>query len=216
VSDIDNMALAYSSIDKLHVDHSTNTLFIAGTSRGQDVVDDLMLPFTALGGGVRHTTKHAEAMRVMDAQALAGDRIQRVVGHSLGGSVALAISEDSGIPHEVWGMPGWRSEPDPNAHRQAGDLISVFDRGAVTHAPVTLNPHSYKFDKGVKKQNLKKVIQKQKSEPAWMDLAGSSNDPPEFVQARRDLKRQASVGVDSLEKMLGKSMERPWAPMRFE
>jgi len=65
----------------------------------------------------------------------------RVVGHSLGGAVALDVAEDFGIPSETYGAPLVSFTSSTTRHRDYFDPVSMFDFGAVNRLSF---PHSYR------------------------------------------------------------------------
>ena len=72
--------------------------------------------------------------------------IKNIVGHSLGGSVALQILEDypgKNYKVETYGAPVLSIEGDKNRHRYFGGPVSMFDRGAETEWTDDLNKHSF-------------------------------------------------------------------------
>ena len=76
---VDGLNAAYAS--KSGVVRRGTVLFIAGTRSFGDVVDDVRIPFN----DVENTQRYRDAMPLMSG-------VSEVVGHSLGGAVALALS----------------------------------------------------------------------------------------------------------------------------
>lgn len=114
-------------------------LYIAGTriwrwSGLRDIRDDMRLPF----GKVREAARYRAAADHLRAHPY----IHTVIGHSLGGSVAIATAHDFNKKWETWANPGVSWKKDPRKHRHWGDPISMFDRGATSTAP-GWNPHGY-------------------------------------------------------------------------
>ena len=70
-----------------------------------------------------------------------------MVGHSLGGSVALELEKNN--PQDklfttTYGAPVYTdSSIYSNRFRVVGDPVSMFDNGAITKLPNSINPHSY-------------------------------------------------------------------------
>ena len=62
-----------------------DTLFVAGTKSLRDVWDDLKIPF----GLTSWSDRYQQADRVLQASP----QVRRVVGHSLGGAVALELAK---------------------------------------------------------------------------------------------------------------------------
>ena len=83
ITDEEGLKLAYKQKDGLHQHY--NKLFIAGTKDfPQDHIDDLKLPFD-------DTLKKTKRGRDAEAYYLSHHAIDTVVGHSLGGAVALSL-----------------------------------------------------------------------------------------------------------------------------
>jgi len=110
-----------------------NTMYIAGTKSPRDVMDDLLIPFSQ--------TQHSS--RFQEAEKRLTPKITRVVGHSLGGSVALELAKKHSLSSEVYGTPVFSASESSTRHRHDWDPISIFDRGAVSTASPGWNPHSY-------------------------------------------------------------------------
>ena len=105
-----------------------DTLYIAGTHNLQDVFDDVSkVPFW---GDVRQSARYQAAEKALEANP----NIKRVVGHSLGGSVALELQKNhTGLDSRTYGAPVW----DPMSqdqlrgkverYRNLTDPVSFFD-----------------------------------------------------------------------------------------
>ena len=141
IDDITNeegLKQAYGSRDGVHQHY--NKLFIAGTRDfPRDHTDDLKLQMNTL----------SETKRGRDAGAYyrSCHEIDILIGHSLGGSVSLALgkqyakegnnpygtvqSKTFSAPVITGDFPG----PNPNRSRWAGDPISVMDMNATTVFP---------------------------------------------------------------------------------
>jgi hypothetical protein len=140
ILDKDGLDKAYSKESKLYT-HG-DTLYIAGTSSLQDVWDDLKIPF-------RQTDK---SMRYKNASALlkVNRDITNVVGHSLGGSVALELQQnfpERNFKTNTYGAPVFSATPagtaTGNRYRNYFDPISFLDRGANSSINIGLNPHTF-------------------------------------------------------------------------
>jgi len=140
--------MAYSSFKGMHT-ADDGTLYVAGTRTLQhafwrDMWDDMKLPYAGVvpSTGVRNTFRYNE----VKTQIQANPRINRLVGHSLGGAVVRAIAEDYPNQikdYEVYGTPGVRlTGNDPHSFRYRFDPISIFDRAAQSRGFAT-NPHGY-------------------------------------------------------------------------
>jgi len=126
------------------------TLYIAGTNSWRDVWDDITtIPFY---GDVRNSERYQQAEKVLKENP----QIKRLIGHSLGGSVALELEKN--YPDQVeftrtYGAPVLdmtEHEMDPKVERYRNmlDGISVFDNAA--NVSIDWNPfnsysltHSY-------------------------------------------------------------------------
>ena len=108
-----------------------DTLYIAGTHNLQDVFDDVSkVPFW---GDVRQSARYQAAEKALEANP----NIKRVVGHSLGGSVALELQKNhTGLDSRTYSAPAW----DPMSqdqlrgkverYRNLTDPVSFFDGSA--------------------------------------------------------------------------------------
>ena len=133
LSDKDGLDKAYKDPHKVYMEG--DSLYVAGTSSVGDVIDDLALPF----GLTRMTQRYIDASRVLSANP----RISRLVGHSLGGSVSLQLQKDHpGLKSRTYGAPVVSMTPGER-YKSAGDPVSMFDFGAKTSLPSSLNTHSY-------------------------------------------------------------------------
>jgi pimeloyl-ACP methyl ester carboxylesterase len=116
---------------------SGDTLFVAGTKSLRDVWDDLKIPF----GLTSWSDRYQQADRVLEASP----QVRRVVGHSLGGAVALELAQNH--PRlkqtETYGAPVFSFEGSSQRHRHWLDPVAMLDSGADTTVPQGLNPHSY-------------------------------------------------------------------------
>ena len=105
-----------------------NTLYIAGSHTAKDWYDDFTkIPFW---GNTKNTTRYKEAEKALKANP----NISRVIGHSLGGSVALELQKN--YPHlqsRTYGAPVWDprgQDTNPERYRNWLDPFSMFDRSA--------------------------------------------------------------------------------------
>ena len=125
---------AYARDDGVYVDGATE--YIAGTKSFGDIVDDLAIPL----GMTRGTARYRDASRTLAANP----QIRRVIGHSLGGAVAMQLQEDiPSLKSRTYGAPALSFSGSGERFRSFGDPISMFDFGARESAPTTWNPHSY-------------------------------------------------------------------------
>jgi hypothetical protein len=153
ISDEEGLRLAYDTKDGLYQHY--NKLFIAGTKDPIDFVDDLKLPFN-------DTLNMSKRGRDADAYYRSHHEIDTVIGHSLGGSVSLALEKQYKkegnnpygiIQSKVFGAPVMSGnvlgEKNPNRIRYFGDPISALDFGSTTVMPSLgfrwkNSAHSYK------------------------------------------------------------------------
>ena len=85
ITDEEGLKQAYESKDGLHQHY--NTLFIAGPRDfPRDHIDDLKLP-------INDSLNKTHRGRTADAYYRSHHEIDTVIGHSLGGSVALALEQ---------------------------------------------------------------------------------------------------------------------------
>ena len=128
---------AYNSHNKIHVDN--DTLYIAGTSNLKDVYDDLTkIPFY---GNLKDSTRYNQAKIALDFNP----NINKIVGHSLGGSVALEFQKNNPKYNTTtYGAPVLQiGSKLGNRYRFPYDPVSYLDNGAITVDKINFNPHSY-------------------------------------------------------------------------
>jgi hypothetical protein len=129
---------AYESDKKVYVDG--DSLFIAGTSNKQDVIDDFTkIPFY---GNFKKSQRYMDVDNVLKNNP----NVKNVIGHSLGGSVALELEKNNPNLYKTttYGAPVI-SLTKGRRFRHSNDLISSFDLGAKT-VGFDINPlkaHSY-------------------------------------------------------------------------
>ena len=134
MQDREGLDRAYATSEGIFTDGDTE--YIAGTKSFGDVVDDLSIPF----GMTRGTARYDAAARTL----VANPQIRRVVGHSLGGAVALQLQKDiPSLDSRTYGAPVLSFSGSSERMRSLGDPISMFDFGSRETAPETWNPHSY-------------------------------------------------------------------------
>ena len=139
ITDEEGLKQAYESKDGLHQHY--NKLLIAGTRDfPTDHIDDLKLPFD----GTLNQTKRG---RDADAYHRSHHEIDPVIGHSLGGSVSLALekkyNKEGNNPYGIVqsktfgapAIPGNCPSTGPNRIRWAGDPISALDFDSTTVMP---------------------------------------------------------------------------------
>jgi hypothetical protein len=143
ITDTIGLERAYASPSKLY--RHRGVLYIAGTSSVGDVMEWPDIPLHK----VPQTTRYKTAKRYLDSDD--GQGITRLVGHSLGGSVALEISKNYNISNATtYGAPvvdliprnPWH-KPDRIACK--GDPVAILDLGAKkVNCLDRLNQHSYR------------------------------------------------------------------------
>ena len=108
-------------------------MYIAGTRDIGDVIDDLRIPMN----DVENTTRYRSASFKMKG-------VSTVVGHSLGGSVALALARHFSVSPVTYGAPVVDFGPGvEHRHRHWFDPVAIFDFAAQTTFAPTVNPHSF-------------------------------------------------------------------------
>ena len=153
ITDEEGLKRAYETNDGLYQHY--NKLFIAGTKDfPQDHIDDLKLPFD-------DTLNKTKRGRDADAYYRSHHEIDTVIGHSLGGAVALSLEKQYKkqgnnpygiVQSKTFGAPvisGNFTNTNPNRIRYFGDPISALDFNATTVMPsfkqrFNNSAHSYK------------------------------------------------------------------------
>jgi len=130
-----------------------NTLDIAGSHTARDWFDDVTkIPkWQNVPGGLNPVTdfmnsgfgkkllgtgdlRNAERYQAAEKALKANPNIQRVIGHSLGGSVALELQKNHpGLESRTYGAPVWNpigGDAKAERYRNWFDPVSVFDRSA--------------------------------------------------------------------------------------
>jgi hypothetical protein len=131
----------------VYYDPATRTEYIKGSSTARDWFDDVTkIP---LWGDTRNAERYQQADKARKDLNAQGKPVDRVVGHSLGGSVALQMQQDHDIPKSrTFGAPVMDLKPfdrfitKPDRYRHPLDPVSIFDRGA-TWGKFKPYSHSY-------------------------------------------------------------------------
>ena len=92
-----------------------------------------------------HTKRYDDAMKVLDESP----NIKRVVGHSLGGAVALQIDAENQNKYKTvtYGAPVASLEGSADRHRYFGDPINILHKGAKSDLSLDFTPHKFsRFD----------------------------------------------------------------------
>ena len=114
-------------------------MYVVGTRSVRDAWDDLKIP-------LRRTDK---TERFRDADCVFGKGgIDKVVGHSLGGAVALELqNKNTDLETETYGAPVFSNQRSGQRHCRWRDPVCAFDLGAKKSwisSPSVLRNHSYK------------------------------------------------------------------------
>ena len=134
---------AYDELDGIAV-HG-DTMYIAGTrldrlSGLRDVLDDVtFVPLREAHNTQRFQQAHAALKK-------SKGRVRFLVGHSLGGAAAAALTEQyPTLEARVYGAPLMRSSGSVRvkSFRHAWDPISMLDGGAVVNRAPGRNPHTF-------------------------------------------------------------------------
>ena len=129
----------------VYYDPATRTQYVKGSVTGRDWLDDATkIPFW---GNTRDAERYQEADSAYKNLQASGKPVDRIVGHSLGGSVALQMQKDHQIPKSrTFGAPvldlGGTSYGEAERFRHPMDPVSVLDRSA-TWGKVKIYPHTY-------------------------------------------------------------------------
>jgi hypothetical protein len=135
ITDKEGMQRAYEQGDAYAYG---DTLYVAGSHTAKDWYDDVTkVPFW---GDVRNATRYQQAEKALAANP----NIKNVVGHSLGGSVALELQKNhSGLASRTYGAPVWDPMGEDNKYkgfsgqveryRNHLDPVSAFDGSAENH-----------------------------------------------------------------------------------
>ena len=150
ISDSEGLTRAYNSPNSIFIDG--NKMYIAGTHNARDVYDDVSkIP---IWGDLRNSQRYQQAISALDANP----QVDTVIGHSLGGSVALEINKQNNYyKTRTYGAPvldiSFNRDSKNERYRHPGDPISMFDSGAVNKEPNTINglinPHTYNEYKNI-------------------------------------------------------------------
>lgn len=137
----------------VYYDPANRTMYVKGTvpSSAKDWWDDVSkIPFW---GDIHNADRTRQAEVAYQQLIQEGKPVDRVVGHSLGGSVALQLQKDHDIPiSRTFGAPvfdvnnslrGTDMAYHNARYRHPTDPVSVLDRGATMLPVRDLNAHMY-------------------------------------------------------------------------
>ena len=117
---------------------ATKTMYLKGSSTATDWLDDFRtIPF----GDPAPSERYGQAMDAYNDLTGSNKPVERVVGHSLGGSVALELQKDlakqgRAVGSRTFGAPVLDAKPfdryynNAERYRHPTDIVSLLDRGA--------------------------------------------------------------------------------------
>ena len=141
ISNTQGINLAYDSPNKVYI--KDDKMYIAGTSSSSDWIDN----FTKLKfGKIREMERYKQAKELLEQNP----QVKTLVGHSMGGSVVLALAKDypdRDMATYTYDAPVFSLGFDQPTERHkrfrsAGDLISAFDGSSISYNTDSLNPLS--------------------------------------------------------------------------
>jgi hypothetical protein len=116
-------------------DPQSRTEYVKGSVTARDWYDDVTK--VPVWGDTRQSERYQQADKTYNDLIESGHPVDRVVGHSLGGSVALQMQKDHFIPRSrTFGAPVVDMRPFDRYYTKAEhyrhplDPVSIFDRGA--------------------------------------------------------------------------------------
>ena len=140
-------AYADTTYPGVFYDPKTRTEYVKGTvpSNWRDWRDDITkIP---VWGDIHDAERTKMAEAAYQDLIRQGKPVDRISGHSLGGSVALQLQKDHNIPFSrTFGAPVFQLSPfEKNAerYRHPLDPFSILDRSATNARSWSLNPHNY-------------------------------------------------------------------------
>ena len=141
---------AYSKARGVYYDPATKTEFVKGSTTATDWYDDFTkFPF----GNTANSERYNQAWSAYNDLSASGQPVDRIVGHSLGGAVALEMANNlrkkgKNVETRTYGapvldlMPRAFQKNAPERYRHPLDPVSIADRGA-KWGSVKAYPHSY-------------------------------------------------------------------------
>ena len=147
--DEEGLTKAYANKAGTFYDPATKTEYIKGSTTATDWIQDFEnLPFS----NTAKTERYGQALDKYNELTAQGQRPERLVGHSLGGGVALQMDSDLArrghhVKTGTFGAPVLDvmspfNGSKPERFKHWGDPVGALDFGA-THGKFKLYPHSY-------------------------------------------------------------------------
>lgn len=147
--DEQGLSAAYSNPKGTSYDPATQTEYVKGSVNARDFFDDFTkIPF----GDTSCTQRYDQGMQAYNELQSSGQPVKRIVGHSLGGSVALEMQQNlekkgRTVTTRTFGAPvleplGAFSSTKSERYKRWLDPVAAFDTGA-THGKFKLYPHSF-------------------------------------------------------------------------
>ncbi len=143
ISDSEGLSRAYNAPNSIFIDG--NRMFIAGTHTTKDVYDWKLIPL----GLMKYSERYSQA----EAALKDNPQVDTVIGHSLGSATAAELNKqyNNKFNARYYGSPfvdfSFSRDPKNQRYRHPGDIVSMFDTGAVNEDQETnyqlINPHSY-------------------------------------------------------------------------
>lgn len=136
--DEEGLTKAYSNPKGTSYDPTTQTEYVRGSVTPRDWFDDFsLIPF----GNTAYSERYSQAMKTYNDLQSSGQPVKRVVGHSLGGSVALEMQKNlakkgRNVETRTFGAPVTDLAPfgrvykNVERYRHPLDPVSVLDRSA--------------------------------------------------------------------------------------
>ena len=146
LTDTQGLRLAYESPDRIY--RNGSILYIAGTKDPIDFYDDLKLPFYQ----TRNTERYKDVDKFIQDDAIEIDGkkhygVTDIIAHSLGSAVGQQINNDYGniFRSRSYCSPFVSNQKPEDTEnnlriRKAGDVVSMFDNGAINLNRSSLNP----------------------------------------------------------------------------
>ena len=158
ISDVEGLRRAYASDSGAYV-HG-DRMYVAGTRNATALWDDVSkVPW----GLTKYSDRYKSVKKVLDENP----QVKMIQGHSLGGAIALSLNKENGWKYDTrtYNAPIVSSQPMGETGRNSirirdkNDLVSYFDKGAITVDSSKPNPLHAHFmsnfnDIGMKPSNI--------------------------------------------------------------